>query len=59
MTAKSPKDHEKARPGEPVDISDGIPDRRASISWTMIAVLIVVFVAWCSFLLYCQYEGGA
>ena len=42
---------------EPVNVSDDIPDRRPRMSWTVIAVLIVVFVAWCSFLLYCQYEG--
>jgi len=59
MTEKSRKDRREARPPEPVDIRDGIPDRRASISWPVIVVLIVVFVAWCSFLLFCQYEGGA
>jgi hypothetical protein len=59
MTKGSDKDTAKPIPPEPVDISDGIPDRRALISWPLIAVLIVVFVAWCSFLLYCQYEGVA
>ncbi len=59
MTAKSGKDKEQAPPPEPVDISDGVPDRRASVSWLVLAVLVVVFVAWCSFLLYCQFEGRA
>jgi hypothetical protein len=59
MTAKPGKDSEQVTPPEPVDISDEIPDRRASLSWLVIAVLVVVFVAWCSFLLYCQYEGRA
>ncbi len=59
MTARPRKDQEKAPPPEPVDISDGIPDCRASISWPVIAVLIAVFAGWCAFLLYCQYGGRA
>ena len=58
MTAKTREDKEKPAPPEPVDISDGIPDRRASISWPVIVVLIAAFVVWCAFLVYCQYGGG-
>ncbi|MDP6543039.1 MAG: hypothetical protein QGH60_03555 [Phycisphaerae bacterium] len=57
MTERSPKDQKTVTPPEPVDISDGIPDRRASVSWPMIVVLITVFVGWCAFLVYCQYGG--
>ena len=59
MTARTREDQKEITPPEPVDISDGIPDRRASISWPVIAVLIAVFVGWCAFLLYCQYGGRA
>ena len=59
MTERPREDQKKPAPPEPVDISDGIPDRRASISWPVIAVLIAVFVGWCAFLLYCQYGGRA
>jgi hypothetical protein len=55
MTARPREEQEQAPPPEPVDISDGIPDRRASISWPVIGVLIAVFAGWCAFLLYCQY----
>jgi len=57
MPGKSRKEKKSVAPSEPVDVSDGIPDRRGGLSWAVIAVLIVAFVAWCSFLLYCQYEG--
>ena len=59
MTAKPREDQEKPAPPDPVDIGDGIPDRRALISWPVITVLIAVFVVWCAFLLYCQYGGRA
>jgi len=57
MTATPREDQKTPAPPEPVDISDGIPDRGASISWPVIVVLIAVFVGWCAFLLYCQYGG--
>ncbi|MDP6634653.1 MAG: hypothetical protein QGG42_07140 [Phycisphaerae bacterium] len=59
MTAGSREDSKQAPPPEPIDISDGIPDRRASISWAVIGILIAIFVGWCVFLLYCQYGGRA
>ena len=59
MTASSPKDPKTEAPPEPVDISDRIPDRRASMSVAVIGVLIALFLAWCVFLLYCQYGGAA
>jgi hypothetical protein len=56
MTASAKKDTPETPP-EPVDISDGIPDRKASMSVAVIGVLIAIFVGWCAFLLYCQYGG--
>ncbi|MBC8372585.1 MAG: hypothetical protein ISS69_11580 [Phycisphaerae bacterium] len=57
MTARPRDDQKKPVPPEPVDISNGIPDCRASVSWPVIVVLIAVFAGWCAFLLYCQYGG--
>jgi|GEM_PF-3471595 len=57
MTTRRREDQKNTAPPDPIDISDGIPDRRASISWPVIAVLIAVFLGWCAFLLYCQYSG--
>jgi len=58
MTAKTPKDKtRKPEPPEPVDVSDGIPDRKTAMSVPVIVVLIAIFVIWCVFLLYCQYGG--
>ena len=57
MTPKPQKDKEAPAPPEPVNISDGIPDRRDAMSWPVICVLIAVFLGWCAFLLYCQYGG--
>jgi len=57
MTEKPAKDSRQTPPPEPVDMSDGIPDRGARMSWAVIGSLIAVFVAWCIFLVYCQYGG--
>jgi len=57
MTASAKKDPDKVKAPEPVDISDGIPDRRASMSIAVIGVLVAIFIVWCAFLVYCQYGG--
>ncbi len=54
---RGPKKDTPPTPPEPVDMSDGIPDRRASMSLAVIGVLVAIFVGWCAFLLYCQYGG--
>lgn len=59
MTASARKNPKTQAPPEPVDISDGVPDRRASMSVAVIGVLIALFLGWCVFLLYCQYGGAA
>ncbi|MDP7289831.1 MAG: hypothetical protein QGH94_17750 [Phycisphaerae bacterium] len=57
MTASDRKNPKKASPPEPVDVSDEIPDRRPAVSRGVVGVLILLFVGWCAFLLYCQYAG--
>jgi len=59
MTSEAPQDEApKPAPPDPVDVSDEIPDRKASLSVPVILVLIAVFAIWCAFLIYCQYAGS-
>jgi len=55
--SEKPDKKQDPTPPEPVDISDGIPDRSVSISWAVVATLVAIFIGWCIFLLYCQYGG--
>jgi len=43
--------------GEPIDISDGIPDRSAVRPRWRIVLIVVVFAAWVAFLIYCRFAG--
>jgi len=43
---------------DPVDISDGIPDRRERVeTWKLLAAG-AVFAAWLAFLIYCAVAGN-
>jgi len=42
---------------EPVDVADGIPDRRANPPKWRYALLAAIFAAWVAFLIYCQLAG--
>jgi len=45
------------RIGEPIDASDGIPDRSAVRPHWKILLIVVVFAAWVGFLIYCAFAG--
>lgn len=42
---------------EPVDVVDGIPDRRAKPSRWAYVLIAAVFVAWLAFLVYSRYAA--
>jgi hypothetical protein len=42
---------------EPVDVVDGIPDRRPGAPLWRYVLIGVVFLAWLSFLIYCAAAG--
>lgn len=61
MTAKEKKkqaDKTPPPPPEPIDVVEGIPDRRARSQRWRLLVLAGVFVAWIAFMLYCQLAGA-
>lgn len=43
---------------QPVDVTEGIPDRDASVSAWKIILLAAIFLGWLTFLIYCWLAGG-
>ena len=62
MKAKSERKKERRSPEpdphEPVDVVDGIANRRAAPKVWMFAVLAAVFVGWVAFLIYSAVAGA-
>lgn len=48
-----------ARPPEPVDVVDGIPDRSAGGAAWKYALILLVFLAWVALLIYILTAGQA
>ena len=48
----------QSAPAAPVDKVDGIPDRSRSRPWWKYALLVLVFLAWAGFLIYCHLAGN-
>jgi len=56
-TEKASAETSKTPAPQPVNVSDGIPDRAEVPSrWRLIAVLLI-FAAWAAFLIYCLLAG--
>lgn len=47
-----------AKAPQPVNVIDGIPDRRPGRAWPTVVVIVVVFAAWVAFLIYCKVAGS-
>ena len=62
MTERSREQRTKERPAveptEPIDVVDGIADRRESPARWRYVLIAAVFAAWVAFLLYCQQTGS-
>ena len=56
--AKAPREDTTPRIPEPVNVADGVPDRAKTPSRRRLVAVIVVFAAWCAFLVYCLLAGG-
>jgi hypothetical protein len=41
----------------PINIADGIPDRAGNPSRKRLIVVLILFAAWCAFLVYCLLAG--
>ncbi len=50
-------DDGRQHPPEPVDVVDGIPDRKAKPSPWAYVLIAAVFVAWLAFLVYSRYAA--
>jgi len=57
-TTPCTQSEENDPPADPVNVIDGIPDRsQRGRKWKIVA-LLVVFVLWDAFLIYCQLTGS-
>ncbi len=61
-TRSSPPRQARQRAGpdvpEPVDVVDGIPDRSGAPHRWKYAVLVLIFLGWVGFLIYCALAGA-
>ena len=53
MRSSSSESGTQNPPPEPIDVVDGVPDNTRNPSRWRLGVVLIVFVVWVAFLLYC------